>query len=176
MSFSEYLVNCCRSTGIFMTSQPSWGFTEDGPKKPCWGQRSEVIMDRLVGDHWHATVTEIPTGYRQGQQNSIKAPIANPQEVSIDALTGYFLTDYLPKKCQAPSIYAWYELIYIQPCTERLPPLLQLSRVSFSPLDLRRLAAVRSSSSSLYQVLPPIFALTSWHRHDLTFTHIAVSL
>ncbi len=77
--WSEYFKNCW-SIGILHT-QPSLGFTENGPKKiniqwaavvwtkmPCWGQR---IMGRLVRDDRKATVTQITTRYNQGMQNII---------------------------------------------------------------------------------------------------------
>ncbi len=40
-------------------------------KMPCWRQRSEVRMGRLVRDDRKATVTQITTRYNQGMQNTI---------------------------------------------------------------------------------------------------------
>lgn len=64
--FSTY----CWSSGIFTTSQlplEDGLKTENirsqlqllGRKMPLWCQRSEVRMDRTVGDHWTATGTQI---------------------------------------------------------------------------------------------------------------------
>ncbi len=83
--WSEYFINCW-STG----TQPSLGFTENGPKKrkyPVSGScvdggrkclvdvRGQRRMDRLVRDDRKATVTQITTRYNQGMQNTISEHI-----------------------------------------------------------------------------------------------------
>ncbi len=64
-------------------TQPSLGFTENGPKKrksserQLWGRkclvnvRGQRRMGRLVKDDRKATVTQITTRYNQGMQNTI---------------------------------------------------------------------------------------------------------
>ncbi len=80
--WSEYFINCW-STGIF--TQPSLGFTENGPKKrkypvsgSCVDENALLMSEvrgewggRLVRDDRKATVTQITARYNQGMQNTI---------------------------------------------------------------------------------------------------------
>lgn len=71
------------SPGIFTTSQPSLGFTENRTKKrkypKCWScvAENEWLMSG-VGDHRKATTTQGTTGCNQGLQNSISERTTPP--------------------------------------------------------------------------------------------------